>query len=199
MMMLLRLVVLLLAAVGLTAIIMGSKYYDQYQEITQLRASLDPQAEELYLEAYKAFRESRDLADVMMWSFKVVDGVTPDDVVESLKSLATARNFFFVGESPFYRQAEAVTGEPYRYTNFLSFCDVRVGMQMADYNHKYTAFMPCRIAVVEDQQGDIWLHSMNLDFMIYGGKPLPPELREGAIYVRNTIYELMEAAAAGEF
>jgi uncharacterized protein (DUF302 family) len=59
--------------------------------------------------------------------------------------------------------------------------------------------MPCRIALVEDKEGRLWLYSMNLDLMIHGGKELPPELKEGAIFVRENIRAMMEAAAAGEF
>jgi hypothetical protein len=35
--------------------------------------------------------------------------------------------------------------------------------------------------------------------MIYGGKALPPELKESAIKVRDTIKAMMEGAAKGEF
>ncbi len=40
---------------------------------------------------------------------------------------------------------------------------------------------------------------MNLDLMIHGGKELPPELKEGAIKVRDTILAIMEGASHGEF
>ena len=59
--------------------------------------------------------------------------------------------------------------------------------------------MPCRIAVVEDKEGKLWLHSMNLDLMIHGGKELPPELKKEAQRVRQVIFSMMEGAAAGEF
>ena len=162
-------------------------------------STLDPKAPQVYTKFMEDFAQSKDPADAMMWAFPVDEGLSPQDVVESLKSLAVQHRFLFVGESPFYKQAEAVTGKPYRYTNFLSFCDVRVGMKMADYNPKYTAFMPCRIAVVQDAKGKLWLYSMNLDFMIYGGKPLPPELKDGAIKVSDTIQAIMKGASHGEF
>ena len=94
---------------------------------------------------------------------------------------------------------EAITGEPYRHTSFLSFCDARVGRMMADYRDAYTGFMPCRIAVVEDKGGKLWLYSMNLDFMIHGGKKLPDDLKSEAIKVRNILKAMMQGAAAGEF
>jgi uncharacterized protein (DUF302 family) len=186
----------LLALIGLLALAAGGVGYYKFNEF---KAGLDPQAMQMYSDFFSKFTETRDLVDAMMWSVQVQDGISAEDLKESLKSRAVAHNFFFVGESPFYKQAEAVTGKPFRYINFLSFCDVNVGMEMADYNDRYTAFMPCRIAIVEDKNKKLWLHSMNLDMMIYGGKPLPPELKVKAIKVRDTIYAIMQEAAKGEF
>lgn len=135
----------------------------------------------------------------MMWAVPVDEGLSTSDVIESMKSLATAENFLFVGESPFYKQIEAITGEPYRYVNFLSFCDARVGREMLEYHDHYSGFMPCRIALVEDNGGRLWLYSMNLDLMIHGGKELPEDLKASAIRVRDTMRRIMEGAAAGEF
>jgi hypothetical protein len=59
--------------------------------------------------------------------------------------------------------------------------------------------MPCRIALVEDTAGRLWLHTMNMDLMVHGGRELPPELKQGALRVRDTIREMMEGAARGDF
>ena len=116
-------------------------------------SQLDPEAGRVFAEMYEKFEPSKDWANAMMWSFPVAKGISPEEVKRSLNSLAYERNLFFAGEAPFHKQAEAATGKPYRYTNFMSFCDVRVGMMMIDYNDKYSAYMPCRIAIVEDKSG----------------------------------------------
>ncbi len=162
-------------------------------------SEFDPGFMDMYAQFASKLLKSKDPGVAMMWSVPVEEGISPDEVKESLQSLATERNFLFVGESPFYKQVEAITGEPYRYINFLSFCDASVGKMMADYRDVYTGFMPCRIAIVEDKNGKLWLHSMNLDMMIYGGKTLPPELKKEAQRVRDVIQEMMAGAAAGEF
>jgi uncharacterized protein (DUF302 family) len=110
-----------------------------------------------------------------------------------------SRNFLFVNESPFYKQAEAVTGEPFRHVAFMQFCDVRVGIEMLKYNNAYSAFMPCVISIVEDTDGKLWLYAMNMDFLIHGAKELPPDLKRDALRVRRIMREIMEGAAAGEF
>jgi hypothetical protein len=75
-----------------------------------------------------------------MWSMPVKEDLSPDDVIESMKSLASSKNFLFVG-SPFYK-LKAITGEDYRYVNFLSFCDARVGQQMLEHGTSTAASCP---------------------------------------------------------
>jgi uncharacterized protein (DUF302 family) len=186
----------LLALVGLFALVAGGVAYTSVSDKLQ---GFDGRFVEVYQEFAARLLQTGDPGVAMMWSVPVQEGLSPEDVVESLKSLASARNMLFVGESPFYKQVEAMTGEKYRYINFLSFCSAKVGKLMLEYQDHYSGFMPCRIALVEDRDGKLWLHSMNLDLMIHGGRELPTELKEGALLVRNNIREMMKAAAAGEF
>jgi uncharacterized protein (DUF302 family) len=177
-----------------------TKDLEQAFKATNLGKELDPEAFRIYKEFATKLITTKDPGDAMVWAVPVKEGITVDEVKESLKSLAVQRNFLFVGESPFYKQVEAVTGQPFRHVSFMNFCDVQVGMKMLEYNNVYSAFMPCTISVVEDQNGKIWLYAMNLDFLIHGGKLLPPELKEGAKKVRTTMLpEMMEKAANGEF
>ena len=186
----------LLALIGLAVVIgLGIGYVKYWPTVSEF----DPGFPKIYAEFGQKLLETGDPGKAMMWSVPVEEGISTEDLVESLKSLATERSFLFVGDSPFYKQIKAITGEDYRYVNFLSFCDARVGKMMLEYQDEYSGFMPCRIAVVEDKKGRLWLHTMNLDLMIHGGKELPPELKKQALRVRKTISEMMELAAAGEF
>lgn len=188
-----RFIKILLAIIGLIAIIAGGLVW---YELSQF----DPKAPATYAELARKLMATKDPGTAMVYSVLVDPGISVDDVKESMKSLAVKHNFMFVGEAPFYKQAEAVSGKPYRYVSFMSFCDVRVGMEMADYNDAYTAFMPCRIAIVQNgKTGRLTLQTLSLDMMIYGGKPLPPHLKEGAIRVWSTIQDIMNGAAHGEF
>lgn len=186
----------LLALIGLVAVIGGFVLFFNVWSATR---NFDPGAFGLYQEFIGKLMKTGDLADAFVWAVPVEDGVEVEDVKESMKSLAVERNFLFVNESPFYKQVQAVTGEDFRHVSFMQFCDVRVGMQMLAYNNAYSAFMPCVISVVEDDNGKIWLYAMNMDFLIHGAKELPADLKEQAIKVRRTMKEIMEGAAAGEF
>ena len=186
----------LFALIGLIAVVLSGL---AYLRLAPTLAEFDSDFLRVYQELGTKLLETGDPGVSMMWSVQVDEGLSPEEVIDSMKSLATSRNFLFVGESPFYKQIEAITGEDYRYVNFLSFCDARVGKLMLEYRDQYSGFMPCRIALVEDKNGRLWLYSMNLDLMIHGGKELPAELKASAIHVRNTLQEIMQGAAAGEF
>ena len=45
----------------------------------------------------------------------------------------------------------------------------------------------------------IWLYSLNMDLMIFGGEPLPPELKEEAMNVKKIILDIMQKGATGDF
>ncbi len=186
----------ILALIGLITLIGGGI---GYSAISSKLQDFDAEFFTVYQQFVERLLETGDPGVAMMWKVPVEEGLSPEDVIESLKSLANARNMLFVGESPFYKQVEAMTGEKYRYINFLSFCSAKIGKLMLEYKDQYSGFMPCRIAVVEDKTGKLALYSMNLDLMIHGGKNLPEDLKEGALEVRKNIRSMMEAAAAGEF
>ena len=186
----------ILALIGVLALILTVVFA---VKLNTFKAQLDPGAMPVFNRIGERYLETLDPGATMVRSIPVKEGLSAEDVVESMKSLAVQHNMLFVGEAPFYKQVEAVTGEPYRYVAFYSFCDARVGADMLEYNTAYTAFMPCRISLVEDGNGRLWLHMMDLDVFIYGGKPLPVEVRAGAIRVRDALEKILQGAAEGEF
>jgi uncharacterized protein (DUF302 family) len=168
-------------------------------QLSKIQGEFDPQAPEIYKIFALKLLETKDAAMPMVWKFQVNDGIDAEQVKESMKSIAVQKGMFFAGESPFYKQVEAISGQPYRHISFLNFCDATVGKKMADYNDAYTAMMPCTISVVQDKAGKLFIYSMNMDLMIYGGKTLPDDLKKEALKVRGNMLAIMEGAAKGEF
>jgi uncharacterized protein (DUF302 family) len=126
----------------------------------------------------------------------VQEDVSMDEVVDSMKLRANALNFKLVAHQPLYKELEAMGVESKRIEIF-QFCDARIAKAMLTYNMDFAAYLPCRITILEDQSGKVWLISMNLDMFIQSAN-LPPELMEKAAKVRDTIQEIMEAGAAGD-
>ena len=127
----------------------------------------------------------------------LAEDVSGDDAVEALKSKAIELNMKFVGHQPLSKELAARGVESGRLEIF-QFCNPNDAHVMVTYNPIFAAYMPCRIALVEDSDGKLWLMMVNLDFLI-NNTPLPPELLEIAKRVNDTLLAIMSAGATGEF
>ncbi len=86
-----------------------------------------------------------------------------------------------------------------RFLKIYQYCNPQTAMKMVDYSDAFAAYLPCRIAMVEDKQGKYHLYSLDMDMMIYGGKTLPPDLHTEAVKVQEIITDIMKRAAEGDF
>ncbi len=60
-------------------------------------------------------------------------------------------------------------------------------MKMVDNLDAFSAYLPCRIAMIEDKKGKIWLYAMDMDMMIFGGKTLLDDIYKEATSVKEVI------------
>ncbi|HEY4697813.1 MAG TPA: DUF302 domain-containing protein [Gallionella sp.] len=127
---------------------------------------------------------------------QIRDGVSFDDAVDSLKLRANQHNLKFVGASPLYKEIEALTGKPAKRMEIFSFCDGLTAQQMIVADPLMIAFMPCRIALVEDAQGKRWVISMMMDEAMIAA--LPVATRNNAQRVMAAMKDMMLAASNGD-
>jgi uncharacterized protein (DUF302 family) len=124
-------------------------------------------------------------------------GIAMDDAVEAMKIRANKLNIKLVAELPLSKQIEAM-GEKTRRMEIYQFCDPLTAKKMVEHDINFSAYLPCRIALVEDAKGQGWLVMMNLDMFIQDPK-LGAALKSDAIKVRDTLTEIMQAGAKGEW
>lgn len=124
-------------------------------------------------------------------------GVSMDDAVESLKQRANSLNFKLVGELPLSKQVESMTGKPQKRITIFEFCDPLTASKMVDAELSFAAFLPCRIALVEDKDGKPYLMTLSLDPMIKAAG-LSPTLQPLAFKVRDNLMDIMKAGANGD-
>ena len=138
--------------------------------------------------------------DLSMMTLKVEveEGITAEEVDDSIKSLATSEGIFYVFYAPLYKQIEALTGTPFRHLSIHLLCDAVIAGKMVDYDDMLSTMMPCRISVVEDKAGKLWLYTTNPDLFI-SDPNMPDDLRPIAESVATKIKNIMKGAAAGEF
>lgn len=123
-------------------------------------------------------------------------GVSPDDAAQSMKLRANLLNMLLVAELPLSKQVSAITGRPSPYVTIFQFCDALTARAMLDDDVDFAAYLPCRIALVEDGKGRGWLVMMDLD-MVLKIADLKPALKAKAIKVRDELLDIMRAGADG--
>jgi len=159
----------------------------------------DPGAAQVYRELVENIVKTRNAAEATVWKVPVEEGLTPEDVEQSMKTIANELNISNVGELPLSKDVEAKSGEAYRFVKIYMFCNSLTAARMLDYSDAFSAYLPCRITMVEDKQGRLWLYALNMDLMIHGGEPLPPALKEEAVHVKKVILEIMRRGSIGDF
>jgi len=163
-------------------------------------AQLDPKAMSLYMDMFDTVLKTGNAAEGMVRKVKVSPDVTNEDIKDIIESLASDRNMQMVGDVTMFDGSPLdSSGKKTKYTRIFSLCSRPIAKQFLDYSMAYGAFMPCRIMLQEDDEGNRWLHTMDLGLMIHGGKPLPEEMLKAAEHVRDTLYEAMDKAATGDF
>jgi hypothetical protein len=186
----------LFALIGLAVVIGGGVLYGKSREML---AEFDSDAPRVYWELAQNVLQSKSAAEATIWKMPVAEGLSPEEVEETMKFVANEHNIANVGELPLYKDVEAKSGEGYRFVKIYMFCNSLTAKQMLDYSDAFSAYLPCRITLVEDLQGELWLFSLNMDLMIHGGKPLPAELKAEAVKVKEIILDIMKRGAEGDF
>jgi uncharacterized protein (DUF302 family) len=127
---------------------------------------------------------------------RLAEGVSPDDAVESMKLRANMLNIKLVAELPLSKQIKAM-GKTSRRIEIYQFCDPLTAKKMVEYDINFAAYLPCRISLVEDKDGQAWLIMMNLDMLLQNPK-MAPDLKKEAVRVRDTLMQIIDAGANGE-
>ena len=161
--------------------------------------SFDPKAYDVYKNMGDRLIETGNAAAATVWRAKVEGGLTFEDIDESIKSIAIERNIRGVGELPLGDQVSAIMGETWRKLNIYLYCNPLTAAKMIEHDPAYAAYLPCRISLVEDAEGQLWIYTLDMDMMIYGGKTLPPELLAEALEVKDIMLDILERAAKGDF
>lgn len=152
-----------------------------------------------WLPAAQAKDPDVEMFDISQTVIKMAlaEGVTWDAASEAMMSKAAELNMKLVGRQNVGKELQA-RGISAQNLEIFQFCDPEDAMKMVAFNTIYAAYMPCRIALVEDSNKRNWLLMLNLD-MIINAFSLPPELQAIAIGVNGEMLSILTAGATGNF
>ena len=138
-----------------------------------------------------------DIAEATMWEKKVEEGVSLEEVIDAINTVGINNNIRNVGELPLSEELKA-RGVETGVVHVMSFCNPDTARKMIDFSPAMGGFLPCRVNIIEKEDG-LYLYTMNMDMAIKMGRKMPPELYEATMQVRNTMWEMLEKGSTGAF
>lgn len=147
--------------------------------------------------------DAREAMNYFAIKYKAKAGLSFDEVVESMMLRANQVNLKFVGSNLMWKDFQAVLGDDTApRVEVFSFCDIAVARDLLRIIPEMAVFLPCRITVMEDADKNIWVLTLDWDvtWLDMAGKQMgiTPELRKGAIAIREKLDSVMRAGANGE-
>ena len=145
----------------------------------------------------------RDIMNYMTTKYQAKSGLSFDDVVESMKLRANQLNLKLVGHSPMWKDIQAVLGDSTSpRMEVFHFCDIEAGREVMKLVPEAIVYLPCRIAVMEDDKKNIWVLTLDWDTAwldsINGSMGVTPQLAKMAADIRDKMDNVMRAGANGE-
>ena len=98
-----------------------------------------------------------DIAVATTWERKVKAGVTVQDIEQVFTQVSTERNMKSVGELPLSKELESRTGKKQKFLKVYSYCSPDTARMMVDFSSHMGAYLPCRLTVVEKDDG-LWIY-----------------------------------------
>ncbi|MDM5180486.1 DUF302 domain-containing protein, partial [Massilia sp. DJPM01] len=138
-----------------------------------------------------------DIAAAVTWERKVRAGVSVAEIEDAFASVAAEDNLKMVGTLPLSKELQARSGKPEKFLKVYSYCDPETARAMVDFSPPMAAFLPCRITVLEKEDG-LWIYTMNMDMLTNMGRTLPPELKPRVTRMRDAIWKMLERGSRGE-
>ncbi len=146
----------------------------------------------------------RDYFNFMTMKMKAAEGISFDDVIEAMDLKANDVNFKKTAHSKIWKDIASITGVPTTRVEVLHYCDAIVGRRMLDFSPEFSVFIPCRISVYEDANGEIWIMTLDWDVSWLSqswqpGSQIGEQLQQDAVRIRDAMTQIMEAGAKGEW
>lgn len=124
------------------------------------------------------------------------EGVTTEQAEEAMMAKAEAIKLKKVAQqrvSKFLKKK----GVDMPHLSIFQFCNPMDARTMVIANPVFSSYMPCRISMVEDENGKLWLMMLNLDMLI-NSELLPADVVETAVKVNQQMLDVMAAGASGK-
>ena len=137
-----------------------------------------------------------------IYELAVHDGVSYQDVVDSLKSLSEGRNFVNPANFPIAEHIKKRGIDPQGIKEVHSFCNLSLGTDIFLDHPEFLVFAPCRIAIYEKPDADkklkLFIGLARPTFDLKSIKNPTLRAQKAAQELENTLLEIIDKASKGD-
>lgn len=137
-----------------------------------------------------------------IYELAVHDGVSYQDVVDSLKSLSEGKNFVNPANFPIGEHIKKRGMDPQGIKEVYSFCNLSLGTDIFLDHPEFLVFAPCRIAIYEKPDANkklkLFIGLARPTFDLKSIKNPTPRAQKAAQELENTLLEIIDKASKGD-
>ena len=137
-----------------------------------------------------------------IYELAVHDGVSYQDVVDSLKSLSEGKNFVNPANFPIGEHIKKRGIDPQGIKEVHSFCNLSLGTDIFLDHPEFLVFAPCRIAIYEKPDANkklkLFIGLARPTFDLKSIKNPTPRAQKAAQELENTLLEIIDKASRGD-
>jgi uncharacterized protein (DUF302 family) len=137
-----------------------------------------------------------------IYELAVHEGVSYQDVVDSLKSLSEGKNFVNPANFPIAEHIQKRGIDPQGIKEVHSFCNLSLGTEIFLDHPEFLVFAPCRIAIYEkpdaNQKLKLFIALARPTFDLKSIKNPTQRAQKAAQELENTLLEIMDKASKGD-
>lgn len=138
-----------------------------------------------------------------IYELAVNDGVSYQDVVESLKSISEGMNFVNPANFPIGEHIKLRGIDPQGIKDVRSFCNLSMGTEIILDHPEFLVFAPCRIAIYEkldmNNQLKLFIALDRPTFDLKSIKNPTERAKKSAQELETTLMQIMDKARKGDF
>jgi uncharacterized protein (DUF302 family) len=138
-----------------------------------------------------------------IYELPVNDGVSYQDVVDSLKSLSEGLNFVNPANFPIGEHIQLRGIDPQGIKEVRSFCNLSMGTEIILDHPEFLVFAPCRIAIYEKPDANnklkLFIAMDRPTFDLKSIKSPSERAKKSAQELETVLLEIMDKARKGDF
>lgn len=159
--------------------------------------------DEEFLGVFSQFVEQvlkQDMAHALVIKTPLEKNVSLTQAIDAMKTRAKLLDIKFVTSHVLLTAPAEKTeakSKNERLVEVLEFSDEKITPQLLSYSPDFAVYLPYRIAIYTDKEGQAWLTTVDLSLLAHGSSRLPSEVKNQTLQLHDDLLRIVSAGASG--